>query len=257
VTTPLIVGNWKMNGDLASCTRLARQTTQLLKKHSHALEVVLAPPFTALSAVARELRSGAVRLAAQNCHWAESGAFTGEVSVAMLADIGCQFVIIGHSERRHLLNENDETIARKTVAVLDRNLRPILCVGETLDQRQRDETLRVITSQLDGALKGLAKGVIDKLEIAYEPVWAIGTGHNATAAQVDQVHQNIRAYLTHSFGEDQGKAIRILYGGSVKPENAAMLAAIADVNGLLVGGASLNAEWFVSIAEIFSASARK
>lgn len=257
MTSPLIVGNWKMNGSLGGCTLLARQTTRLLKKSSPAVEVVLAPPFTALNTVARTIRNSAVKLGAQNCHWAESGAFTGEISVSMLGDLGCQYVIVGHSERRHLFHESDEAIARKIAALLNRNLRPILCVGETLDQRQHDATRQVVTSQLDGALKGLGKGVIDKLEIAYEPVWAIGTGQNATAAQIDEVHQNIRDYLINLVGGDEGKAVRILYGGSVKPENTAMIAAIDEVNGLLVGGASLNGESFVSIAQIFSATVRK
>jgi triosephosphate isomerase len=251
MTVPLIVGNWKMNGSLASCSELACEIIRLLKKPRSSNEVALAPPFTALQSVAAVTRQSNVKLAAQNCHWAESGAFTGEVSAPMLGELGCQYVIIGHSERRHQLQENDDVIARKIAAVLSQGLRPILCVGETLNQRRRNKTLKVITSQLDGALKGLKKGVIDKLEIAYEPVWAIGTGQNATAEQVDQVHTSIRTYLKNTSGSSKGKAVRILYGGSVKPENTSSLAAIAEVNGLLVGGASLNAESFVAIVQTF------
>ena len=254
--TPLVVGNWKMNGSQVICNQLARKTVRLLKNQPAGAEVALAPPFTALPSVAQALRQSAVKLAAQNCHWAESGAFTGEISAPMLAEIGCHYVILGHSERRHLFHESDDMIARKLAPVLARGMRPILCVGETLDERRRKKTLNVVTAQLDSALKGLEKGVIDKLEIAYEPVWAIGTGQNATAEQVDAVHCSIRTYLRNSFGSSKGKAVRILYGGSVKPENASTLSAIDEVNGLLVGGASLDAESFVTIVRAFTATVK-
>jgi len=251
VITPLVVGNWKMNGGLAACTDLARATIDLLKPENTQVVIALAPPFTALRAVRDVLLGSNLELAGQNCHWEESGAFTGEISAPMLNEIGCRYVILGHSERRHQSCETDDMIARKVPAVLNHDMRPILCVGETLDQRQRSETLQVVVAQLDAALKGLTKGVIDKLAIAYEPVWAIGTGQNATAEQVDQVHSSIRNYLKTKFSGAAGEAVRILYGGSVKPENASMLAAIAEVNGLLVGGASLNAESFVKIIKGF------
>ena len=245
-----------MNGNQVSCIQLARQTVRLLKNLDTGAEVALAPPFTALAAVAQALRQSAVKLAAQNSHWAENGAFTGEVSAPMLSEIDCLFVILGHSERRHVFHESDDMIARKLAPVLAHGMRPILCVGETLSQRRRKKTLNVVTAQLDSALKGLGKGVIDKLEIAYEPVWAIGTGQNATPDQIDRVHSSIRAYLKSSFGNSPGKAVRILYGGSVKPENASTLAAIDEVNGLLVGGASLNAESFAAIVQAFSAAVK-
>ena len=254
--TPLVVGNWKMNGGQAACIELARQIARLLKNQPSHAEVALAPPFTALACVGQALRQSAIKLAAQNSHWAESGAFTGEVSAAMLGEIGCHYVILGHSERRHLFQESDELIARKLAPVLAHGMRPILCVGETLSQRRRKKTINVVTAQLDSALKGLAKDVIDKFEIAYEPVWAIGTGQNASPEQVDQVHSSIRAYLKSSFGDSKGKAVRILYGGSVKPENASILAAIEEVNGFLVGGASLNAGSFVSIVQAFCAAVK-
>jgi triosephosphate isomerase len=254
--TPLVVGNWKMNGGQAACIELAHQIARHLKNQPARADVALAPPFTALASVGQVLRNSAVKLAAQNSHWAESGAFTGEVSATMLGEIGCHYVILGHSERRHVFHESDDMIARKVAPVLAQGMRPILCVGETLSQRRRKKTLNVVTAQLDAALKGLAKGVIDKIEIAYEPVWAIGTGQNATPEQVDQVHSSIRAYLKSSFGDSKGKAVRILYGGSVKPENASILAAIEEVNGFLVGGASLNAGSFVSIVQAFSAAVK-
>jgi triosephosphate isomerase len=254
--TALVVGNWKMNGGQAACIDLARQIVRLLKNHPTCAEVALAPPFTALASVALALRHSVVKLAAQNSHWAENGAFTGEVSAPMLAEVSCDYVILGHSERRHLFHESDDLIARKIGPVLAHGMRPILCVGETLSERRRKKTINVVTAQLDSALKGLAKGVIDKLAIAYEPVWAIGTGQNATAEQVDQVHSSIRAYLKSSFGSSKGKVVRILYGGSVKPDNAPTLAAINEVNGLLVGGASLSAESFVSIVRAFAPVAK-
>jgi triosephosphate isomerase len=251
MSVPLVVGNWKMNGSEAECQKLARAVVHGLRKNSNSTDVVVAPPFTALATVARALRGSDVKLAAQNCHWAESGAYTGEISAPMLVETGCAFVILGHSERRHVLHESDEMIARKIAPVIAGGMRAILCVGETLEERQEKLTSRVITRQLRSALKGSAKDVIDKLEIAYEPVWAIGTGLNATASQVRDVHIRIRRFLTTTFGETAGKRIRILYGGSVKPDNAEELAQVDEVNGLLVGGASLKAESFLPIIAAF------
>lgn len=251
MSVPLVVGNWKMNGSQAECQMLARGIVQGLKKNKSPTEVAIAPPFTALAIVARALRGSNLKLAAQNCHWAESGAYTGEISAPMLLETGCAFVILGHSERRHVLHESDETIARKIAPVTASGMRAILCVGETLEERRQKLTSRVIARQLRSALKGSAKDVIDNLEIAYEPVWAIGTGQNASAAQVREVHIRIRRFLTTTFGETAGKRIRILYGGSVKPENAEELAQVDEVNGLLVGGASLKAESFLPIIAAF------
>jgi triosephosphate isomerase len=251
--TPLVVGNWKMNGTQSEAVRLTRQILQQLKKKPARAEVVVAPPFTALSSVARILRRSKVKLAAQNSHWAPNGAFTGEVSAPMLSEIGCQYVIVGHSERRHVFHESDEFIARKLEPIIAHGMHAILCVGETIDERRQEKTHAVVSSQLDSALKGLPKGVIEKIEIAYEPVWAIGTGQNATPEEVSQVHEEIRQYLRHLFGRAKGDAVRILYGGSVKPENALTLAKVVEVNGLLVGGASLTARSFLPIVEAFSA----
>ena len=174
--TPLVVGNWKMNGTQTEAVQLARQLVHHLKKNPARAEVVVAPPFTALTSVKRVLRHSKIKLAAQNSHWAPSGAFTGEVSAPMLSEIGCHYVILGHSERRHIFHESNDMIALKIEPVLAHRMRPILCVGETLSERRRKKTIEVVTAQLDTALKGLAKGVIDMLNIAYEPVWAIGTG---------------------------------------------------------------------------------
>lgn len=254
MSVPLVVGNWKMNGSQPECQQLTRAIVNGLKKNKDSTEVVVAPPFTALATVARALHRSNIKLAAQNCHWAESGAYTGEVSAPMLAETGCAFVILGHSERRHVLHESDEMIARKIAPVTAHGMRTILCVGETLDERRERLTNRVITRQLRSALKGSAKGVIDNLEIAYEPVWAIGTGQNASAAQVREVHIRIRRFLTKSFGQRAGKQIRILYGGSVKPENAEELARVDEVNGFLVGGASLKAESFLLVIAAFKNS---
>jgi triosephosphate isomerase len=251
MSPPLVVGNWKMHGNQADCIALARKiTTSLVRFPLNDVEIVIAPPFTALSSVKRALGTGRVGLAAQNCHWESSGAFTGEVSPLMLIDIGCKYVILGHSERRHIFHEADIAIARKLNAALRNGLRPILCVGETLSERKSAQTTKVITRQLRLALKGLAKDAISNCEIAYEPVWAIGTGQNATPQQVCQVHKRIRQLLVRLFGR-KGEQIRILYGGSVKPDNAAGLTGIAEVGGLLVGGASLKAETFLPIVKTY------
>lgn len=254
MTVPLVAGNWKMNGSQADCVELARQIVRGLSKNSAEAEVALAPPFTALSAVRKAIRTSKIKMAAQNCHWQESGAFTGEVSPSMLEEIGCDFVILGHSERRHIFHESDDMVARKLIPVIRRGMRPILCIGETAQERHSDQTAVVIARQLDSALKGFNEGDIDKIEIAYEPVWAIGTGDNATAEQISEAHAQIRNFIRVHFGETNAGKTRILYGGSVKPDNAAMLAKVEEVNGLLVGGASLAAETFLPIVRAFSES---
>ena len=249
---PLLVGNWKMHGNQADCQALAKAIVQALRKQPTKIEVVIAPPFTALAPVAKIISGSKVKLAAQNCHWQPFGAFTGEISPSMISDVGCDYVILGHSERRHILHESDDMIARKIAPAVAEGMRAILCVGETLAERQAKQSAKVITRQLRIALKGLGNGVIEKLEIAYEPVWAIGTGQNATPMQVNQVHQSIRKFLLDAFGSTKGGQVRILYGGSVKAENAAELAELDTVNGLLVGGASLKPETFIPIARAFN-----
>jgi triosephosphate isomerase len=238
-----------MNGTRRECPELAHKIDVELQRTTVSVEVAVAPPFTALSSVAKA--KGGLKLAAQNCHWQENGAYTGEISPSMLAELGCEFVIVGHSERRHIFHEDDQMISRKLGPVIAHGMHAILCVGETLSERQEGSTEEVINRQLHAALKGLDKSVMTKLEIAYEPVWAIGTGQNATAEQISAVHNRIRQFLTNSFG-DSGGGVRILYGGSVKPENASMLSEINEVHGLLVGGASLQVETFVPIVSAFS-----
>jgi triosephosphate isomerase (TIM) len=252
MTPPLVVGNWKMNGSQADCLHLARQIARDVKSKPAPVQVVVAPPFTALAAVSKALHDSKVQLAAQNCHWQLSGAFTGEVSPSMLKELGCEFVILGHSERRHIFYESNDMIGKKVAPVIAQDMRPIVCVGETLEERQRERTFEIIARQLEFALKGLGNDAIEKIEIAYEPVWAIGTGHNATPDQIREVHAHIRHFVGASFGRSNGHGVRILYGGSVKPDNAAMIAGIDGVNGLLVGGASLQAESFLPIARAFS-----
>jgi triosephosphate isomerase len=252
VTLPLVVGNWKMHGSQSECADLARQIARAVTSDPEQVQVAVAPPFTALAVVKHTLEKTSIRLCGQNCHWEERGAFTGEISAAMLRDVGCDFVIIGHSERRHIFNESDELVAQKLGAVLSHGLRAIVCVGETLDERQREQTTTVIARQLGIALKGLGKDAIANLEIAYEPVWAIGTGQNATPTQVSQVHKRIRQSLVKSAGSALGSGVRILYGGSVKPENSLELAQTPEVGGFLVGGASLQADSFLTIVRSFS-----
>lgn len=243
---PLVVGNWKMHCTPAEALELARGVRRGVKRTGR-VEVALAPPFTALAAAQRAIQGSKLRLAAQNAHWESQGAFTGEVSPKMLKAAGCYFVILGHSERRHLFHESDGEVAKKVAAALQAGLRPILCVGETLEERRRGKTTAVIGRQLRVALKGVGKSDIEKLDIAYEPVWAIGTGHNATPDQVSRVHRWIRARLKKSFGKSRGQSSRILYGGSVRPDNARELAGAEEVNGFLVGGASLRAKDFLGI----------
>jgi triosephosphate isomerase len=248
---PLVVGNWKMHGTQNEAVALARDVLRGLRS-IRGVEVALAPPFTALVAVRKTLRGSSLRLAAQNVHWEEKGAFTGEISTPMLQELGCHFVIVGHSERRRIFKEDDQMIAKKVTACLNSGLNPILCVGETFAERRKGTTTRVITRQLRVALKGVLKGAIEKIEIAYEPVWAIGTGRNATPEQISRAHATIRKMLKKVFGTKLAERTRILYGGSVRPDNAGELASVQEVSGLLVGGASLRAKDFLSIIRNFS-----
>jgi triosephosphate isomerase len=251
VNPPLVVANWKMHGNQADCVALARKIARQLARNPARAEVAIAPPYIYITKVRQALRASSLKLAGQNSHWEDTGPFTGEVSPVMLRDVGCDFVILGHSERRHIFKEDDATVARKVLAALRNGLRPILCVGETLAERQSDLTSDVIAQQLSVALKGIGENGIGQIEIAYEPVWAIGTGQNATPKQIIEVHEKIRHLVATSFGKTQGNGIRILYGGSVKPENAEELVKTREVNGLLVGGASLKTETFLPIVYCF------
>jgi len=243
---PLLAGNWKMYGTRAEAERLLAA----LKPEVAGLtdrEVVVAPPFTALETAARVLAGSPIRLAAQNLHWELQGAFTGEVSGPMLRELGCSYVIIGHSERRQYFAESDEQVARKVQAAQRDGLVPIVCVGETLQERERGETLTVIRRQIQDGLQGQEKAAIAALVIAYEPVWAIGTGRTATPDQAQEVHAAIRATLAAMADQTTADTVRILYGGSVKADNVDGLMAQADIDGALVGGASLQAESFARI----------
>jgi triosephosphate isomerase (TIM) len=241
--TPLIAGNWKMHKTLAEARDLARAIVQGVNPQSRA-EVVLAPPYTALAAVAAELAGSPVLLAAQDTFWEEKGAFTGAIAPGMLADVGCTYVIVGHSERRQFFGDTDDTVNRKVKAVLAAGLRPMVCVGETLPEREAGRTLAVVETQVRQGLAGFPASEWERLVIAYEPVWAIGTGKTATPQQAQEVHRLIRGLLPEVVGTD---AIRILYGGSVTPDNAATLLSEPDINGALVGGASLTAALFLPI----------
>ncbi len=247
-----VIANWKMHGTQTQARDLARAVRRLVGNRFRAAEVVLAPPFTSLEAVRRALAGSRLRLAAQNLYWQPHGAFTGEVSADMLRDAGCSHVIVGHSERRRLFGETNRDVGRKLGAALEASLKPILCVGETLEERRRGDTHRTLSAQLTGALKGVPKSVIESLTVAYEPVWAIGTGRHATPAQVAETHGWIRRALARRFGAASARAIPILYGGSVNPDNAAELARVTEVDGVLVGGASLDHQSFAAIVKAFS-----
>ncbi len=255
--TPLMAGNWKMHGTRSEATALAEGIKAGVAGLS-GREVLVAPPFTALETVARVLVGSRVLLAGQDLHWEPKGAFTGEVSAPMLRDAGCTHVIIGHSERRQLFGETDETVAQKVASALVNGLVPIVCVGETLDQREAGQTLAVVERQLRRGLLGRDAAAIRTLVIAYEPVWAIGTGKVATPAEAQEVHALIRRILSELGGKEAETACRILYGGSVKPDNIDELMRQPDIDGALVGGASLQVESFVRIAkfEIPSPSGR-
>jgi triosephosphate isomerase len=243
--TPIVVGNWKLHKNVADALALVTELKNQLGTVRD-VEVGVAPVFTALHPVARRLEGTALRLCAQDCFWEAQGAWTGEVSAPLLADVGCAYVIVGHSERRQHFGELDAAVGLKARAVLGAGLSPIVCVGETEKERDAGETFGRISAQLDGALAYLAAADAARVVIAYEPVWAIGTGRTATPAQAQEVHRFIRGRLRERWA-DAADGVRLQYGGSVKPENAAELMAQPDIDGALVGGASLKADSFVGI----------
>lgn len=243
---PLIAGNWKMHKTLAEAKTLAQEICAGVQTTPKA-EIVLAPAFTALAAVAPVLAGTTVKLSAQDTFWEKQGAYTGAISPVMLQDVGCQYVIIGHSERRQYFGETNESVNRKIKAVLSVPLTPIVCIGETLAQRESGDTLAVIAEQLEQGSQGLAGAEAEKLVIAYEPVWAIGTGKTATTQQAQDAHAFIRKVLVSLFDDAVAKRVRIQYGGSVKPANARELMSQPDVDGALVGGASLEVRSFTDI----------
>ncbi len=247
---PLLVGNWKMHGTRAETESLLSALISALSGVDPAeREIVVAPPFSVLETAARLLANTSIRLAAQNLHWAQHGAFTGEVSGPMLKEVGCSYVILGHSERRQYFADTDESVSRKVGAAQRNGLLPIVCVGESLEERESGATLAVITRQIQGALYNQdPTGLVDII-IAYEPIWAIGTGRSATPDQAREVHASIRTTLRNLTNPATADAIRLLYGGSVKPDNVDALMAQTDIDGALVGGASLQADSFARIVK--------
>ncbi|NDB95090.1 MAG: triose-phosphate isomerase [Verrucomicrobia bacterium] len=244
----LVAGNWKMHRTASDTRALIEDIVKKVERVAYA-DLVVCPPFTSLAAAHETLgRHSILALGAQTMHQAKEGAFTGEISGPMLREFGVRYVILGHSERRQFDNETNEKVAAKAIAAVHYHLRPIVCVGETLTQREAKETTAVVESQLRESLRGFPLEQFEELVIAYEPVWAIGTGKVATPAQANEVHEKIRKLLIQMFG-DQGRGTRILYGGSVKPENAADLIAQPEIDGALVGGASLDARTFFDIIE--------
>jgi triosephosphate isomerase len=243
---PLISGNWKM---FKTCTEAIETAAKLVTLVAGAtdMDVMIAPPFTALAPVFDVVKGSSVSLGAQNLFWESQGAFTGEISPAMLVSTGCTYVIIGHSERRQHFSETDETVNKRIQAAVNNDLIPVMCVGESEEERESNNTFSVLDKQVKKGLKGFSSNDLKRLVIAYEPVWAIGTGKTATAGQAQEVHQFLRAMVEKSFGNILAKSIRILYGGSVKPNNIAELMAMPDVDGALVGGASLDPETFSKI----------
>lgn len=240
----IVAGNWKMYKTPTEGQNFVENFVNLMLNIED-MEVIFCPPFSALFNIDVVLKETPYKLGAQNCHWAKEGAFTGEVSVSMLESCGVDYVIVGHSERRHVFNETNEWINKKVKAVLNGGLKPILCIGETLDQRKSNETKDVLFYQLKEGLNGVEK--LDDVVVAYEPVWAIGTGETATFEQVSEAHKWVRDILSELYSQDIANDTSILYGGSVKPENAGELFEIKDVNGFLIGGASLKIDPFKEI----------
>jgi triosephosphate isomerase len=243
-----IAGNWKMNLNSAQGLELAAALAKAVGSQSD-VEVAICPPAVYLDAIGGAVKGSAVGLGAQNCHHEAKGAFTGEVAPAMLVDVGCKYVILGHSERRQLFHETNQDVNKKVLAALAAGLTPIVCVGETLDERKANRTQEVVREQVEGSLAGLTGEQVLKLVIAYEPIWAIGTGVVATPEQAEEVHADLRSLLSSRYTAPVAEAVRIQYGGSVNAENAATLLSQPNIDGALVGGASLKADGFLAIIQ--------
>jgi len=243
---PVIAGNWKMYKTIAQAVDFIEKIKPVAAAADHC-EVVVAPPFTALAAAAQAAKGSKVAVAAQDVHWDKEGAHTGDISTGMLVDAGCTHVIIGHSERRHDHGETDEQVNKKVKAALAAGLTPIVCVGETLAERESGQTQAVLKSQFEGSLAGLTPSDFSRIIIAYEPVWAIGTGRTATPEMAAESHGVLRDLARQKFGESEANAVRILYGGSVKPDNVSGLMSQEEIDGALVGGASLKADSFAAL----------
>ena len=243
---PVIAGNWKMFKTAQEARDLVTTLIPLVENNTE-VDVVVAPVFTVLGAVKPLLEGTTVKLSAQDCFWEEEGAFTGEISPKFLVDAGCTHVIIGHSERRQYFSETNETVNKKLKVALSARLTPLFCLGETLEQRENGSTFDIIRQQLSEGLAGITSDAIGAVVVAYEPVWAIGTGKTASDEQAQEVHSFIRKYLSDTYGKDVAGSTRILYGGSVKPDNVRGLMSQPDIDGALVGGASLKADSFAAI----------
>jgi triosephosphate isomerase len=248
--TFLIAGNWKMNAAPGAAKKLAEDIAAKWKEESFHSEALLCPPFLSIPAVAAAFEGTQFKVGAQNVHTENDGAYTGEISTSMLKDAGCEYVIVGHSERREYFHESDELVAQKTKKVIDDGLKPIVCVGEVLSERKEGIHQEVVKRQVDAVLIHLGNDESDTLVIAYEPVWAIGTGETATPQQAQEMHQFIRDLVTQHWGETSSEKVRILYGGSMKPDNAGELLSQKDVDGGLIGGASLSAGSYSEILKI-------
>lgn len=242
---PFVAGNWKMNLDQGTSDALV--TDLLAKSFDDTVEVAVCPPYVYAAAVGQQINGSNIGLGCQDVYFEPKGAFTGEISCSMLKDIGCQYVILGHSERRHVLGETDEVINKKVKSAIASGLTPLVCVGETLEERESGRTMEVITEQFKGSLAGISAEEMAQVVIAYEPVWAIGTGKVATPEQAEEVHSDLRKLLETSYNSEVAEKIRIQYGGSVKPDNAADLLSQPNIDGALVGGASLKADDFAAI----------
>jgi len=245
---PLIAGNWKMFKTVAEASAFVTDLRAAVRD-AKGVQIVVAPPFTALHSAAQVARGSNIEVAAQDLHWEKQGAFTGEISATMIREAGAAYVIVGHSERRQLFGETDAIVNRKMQSAIAQGLTPIMCIGETLAERERGETLAVLDRQIKDGLDGVTAGQVAAMVVAYEPVWAIGTGRNATAAQAGEAHAHIRTRLRQWFGGDAADSCRVLYGGSVKPDNVRELIAEPDVDGALVGGASLEVRSFADIVK--------
>ena len=246
--TPFVAGNWKLNKTPDEAETLARCVVDAVSGIT-GVDVAICPPFPALERVASAVCGTAIGLGAQNMYWASEGAFTGEVSAPMLLTCGCEYVILGHSERRQFFGETDETVNRRLKTALRAGLKPIVCLGESLDERQADRTEQVVEAQMRGALNGISADDVQGITLAYEPVWAIGTGLTATPEQAEAVHGFLRQVLARLYRDEVAQAVRIQYGGSVKPDNAAALFDQDNIDGGLIGGASLEADAFAAIVK--------
>ncbi|MCI8458551.1 MAG: triose-phosphate isomerase [Clostridia bacterium] len=245
--TPIIAGNWKMNNTNAAAEQLINELKPLVADAK--AEVVICVPYTAIATAARLTKGSNIKVGAENVSWADKGAFTGEISAEMLKEVGAEYVIIGHSERRQMFGETDETVNKRTVQALKNGLKPIVCVGETLQERESDRTKDVVKTQTAGAFAGMQAADLDNVVIAYEPVWAIGTGKTATAEQANETIAYIRSVVADLFGKTAADKLRIQYGGSMNPQNAAALMAQPDIDGGLIGGASLKAVDFSKVVK--------